>query len=100
MLAVLFAAISGSTALYERLGDLEARKRVATCLPTMTEQVIHHAGVVIKTIGDELMCTFPEAGSAVHAAIAMQSALTKDSEPAAVPVMTIMPAVLASYVPR
>ncbi len=78
MLAILFADISGSTSLYERLGDLDARKHVAACLSTITAQVTHYAGAVVKTIGDELMCTFADAESALNAAIAMQNVLAED----------------------
>ena len=77
-LVVLFADISGSTALYERLGDIEARKQVAACLSTVTKQVEQSGGKVIKTIGDEVMCTFTAAEAAVTAAIDMQKALAGD----------------------
>lgn len=81
-LAVLFADISGSTSLYERLGDIDARRQIAACLSTITEQVARHAGVVVKTIGDELMCTFADAECAVRAAIGMNSVLVGDNQSA------------------
>jgi len=74
-LAVLFADISGSTALYESLGDDRARRLIARCIATMTAQVADHRGRLIKTIGDEIMCIFPTAELALHAAGAMQSAV-------------------------
>ncbi|MEW6299251.1 MAG: adenylate/guanylate cyclase domain-containing protein [Thermodesulfobacteriota bacterium] len=75
-LAILFADISGSTRLYETLGDAQARQRVAECLALLTAEVRRHEGTVVKTIGDEVMSTFPSAAAAVQAACAMQEALT------------------------
>ncbi len=71
-LAILFADISGSTHLYELLGDSDARKRIADCLRQLEEVVVEHGGKVVKTIGDEIMCTFPEVEPAVIAACGMQ----------------------------
>lgn len=51
----MFADISGSTALYERLGDVAARKQVADRLAKVTEQVGRYGGEVIKPIGDKVM---------------------------------------------
>jgi class 3 adenylate cyclase len=74
-LAVLFADICGSTALYESLGDVLARRLIARCIATMTGEIPPYKGTVVKTIGDEIMCTFPDAGSALNAACAMQRAV-------------------------
>ena len=74
-LAVLFADICGSTALYESLGDGQARRLIAQCLSTMTGEIFACQGALIKTIGDEVMCAFPSAEAALHAACAMQSAV-------------------------
>lgn len=71
-LAILFADISGSTQLYELLGDSDARIRIADCLNRLEEVVVEHGGRVVKTIGDEVMCTFPEVEPAVIAACGMQ----------------------------
>jgi len=70
--AILFADISGSTRLYENLGDTRATEVVAQCLESMTRVVRQHGGTVVKTIGDEVMCTFPSAEAAVEAATNMQ----------------------------
>jgi len=77
-LAILFADISGSTRLYEILGDAAARTKVADCLETLTEVITRHNGTVIKTIGDELMCTFPTAEEAASAACEMHEMLDDD----------------------
>lgn len=78
-LAVLFADICGSTALYDHLGDNLARRLMAQCIATMTGEVFAHHGKLIKTIGDEIMCTFPSAEAALHAACAMQHAVESGS---------------------
>jgi len=74
-LAVLFADICGSTALYDNLGDQLARRLIAQCVATMNGEISTYRGTLIKTIGDEIMCTFPSAEAAMHAASAMQRAV-------------------------
>jgi class 3 adenylate cyclase len=74
-LAVLFADICGSTALYDNLGDNMARRLIARCIATMSGEISVYQGALIKTIGDEIMCTFPSAESAFNAACAMQYAV-------------------------
>lgn len=74
-LAVLFADISGSTALYDKLGDKLARQLVAECLEVMIRQAAAHQGTLIKTIGDEILCTFPTPAAALEAACAMQATI-------------------------
>lgn len=80
-LAVLFADICGSTALYERLGDDPARRLVLRCINVMSGKIAAYQGQLVKTIGDEIMCTFPSAEAAFHAACAMQAAVESDRSP-------------------
>ena len=75
-LAILFADISGSTALYDTLGDVRARDITARCIAVMTEAAHNHGGTLIKTIGDEVMTSFPDAEAAARAAIEMQDRIT------------------------
>lgn len=76
-LAVLFADISGSTALYESRGDEIARRLIAQCISVMVREVLAYKGTLIKTIGDEIMCVFPTAEEAFLSACAMQNAVEK-----------------------
>ena len=76
--AIVFADISGSTRLYETLGDTVARELISQCLDLMTEHVNRHNGAVIKTIGDEIMATFATAEQAVEACMSMQEAVSED----------------------
>lgn len=71
-LAIMFADISGSTRLYETLGDAKAREVTSRCIALMARVTKEFQGRVIKTIGDEVMCTFPTGDDAAKAAISMQ----------------------------
>ncbi|HTY99482.1 MAG TPA: adenylate/guanylate cyclase domain-containing protein, partial [Rhodocyclaceae bacterium] len=71
-LCVLFADISGSSRLYEKLGDAEALRAVERCLNRMERATAGQKGRVVKTIGDEVMAVFDNADAAAHAAVEMQ----------------------------
>lgn len=77
-LAILFADVSGSTRLFETLGDATARVKVSECLDTLSAVTNNYNGTVIKTIGDEIMCTFPTADDAAHAATEMHEEIQED----------------------
>ncbi len=89
-LAILFADVVGSTKLYEQMGDLKARDMVAACIDIMRTATDAHSGTVIKTMGDEVMSTFPTPDDALNAAAQMQHAisthpeLTVDGSPVAI----------------
>ena len=69
IIAILFADIAQSTKIYEKIGNAAAQRVVAVCLAALTDVCSLHNGTVIKTIGDEIMCTFPTAKDAVDAAM-------------------------------
>ncbi len=71
-LCILFADISGSTALYDKLGNEAALGVVSRTLAILTRISLEHQGKLIKTIGDEIMCSFPDSAHAIKAACAMQ----------------------------
>ncbi len=79
-LVILFSDVSGSTRLYERLGDNVARPLIAACIDQMTTAVVGHGGTVIKTIGDEVMCTLPTADDAAAASIQIQEEIAEGIE--------------------
>ena len=64
----MFADISGSTNLYDQLGDETAKDIIDRCLGHLQVVTETHNGVVIKKIGDELMCRFDSSEAAVSAA--------------------------------
>lgn len=76
-LAILFADISGSTRLYETLGDQTALGKIEQCLTLLGGIARRHGGETIKTIGDEILCAFPDAANAVEAAMTMQQEMER-----------------------
>ena len=78
--AVLFVDICGSTKLYEALGDDLASKRVMRCLEMLRLRVEESLGRVIQRVGDELMCLFDTADSALDAARVMQVSVARQEK--------------------
>ncbi len=74
-LAVLFADVVESTALYRRLGDVEALHVISAVINELKGVLPHHQGRLVKTLGDAVMCLFPDAECAVEAAVDMQHAV-------------------------
>ncbi|MDB6091829.1 MAG: hypothetical protein JWN85_4613 [Gammaproteobacteria bacterium] len=79
-LAILFADVVGSTRLYELMGDLRARDMVAICIDVMRSATEQRQGTVIKTMGDEVMATFPSADEALNAAAQMQQQISSHAQ--------------------
>ena len=77
--AIVFADVVGSTQLYDKFGDTKASETVAQCLDIMKDATHQFNGTVIKTIGDEVMSTFPTVDEAMGAAVLMQSRISVDS---------------------
>jgi class 3 adenylate cyclase len=74
-LTFLFTDLKGSTALYDRVGDLVAYDLVRAHFAVLNEIVASEAGAVVKTIGDAVMATFPTPDRAVAAALRMRQAM-------------------------
>ena len=79
-IAVLYADVSGSTRLYEKFGDTIACADIHTCLDILSNVVEQNEGQKIKTIGDEIMCSFNRPEKAAQAAIQMNQDLRDASE--------------------
>ncbi len=75
--AVLFADVSGSTRLYESVGDAAALATIGCCLATIRTACEGHGGRVVKTIGDEVMAVFAVADHAADAAAEMQARISE-----------------------
>ena len=73
-IAILFTDIRGSTALYQRIGDLNAYELVQQHFDWLREATVRHGGAVVKTIGDAVMAAYPDAARAVAAALDMRAA--------------------------
>ncbi len=69
--AVLIADVCGSTPLYESSGNLKALDLIAECLDNISRVVEAEGGVVLRSKGDDVLCTFPSSDSAVRAASMM-----------------------------
>jgi class 3 adenylate cyclase len=74
-LTFLFTDLKGSTALYERVGDLAAYDLVRAHFDLLQGIVAAGAGAVVKTIGDAVMATFPTPDRALAAALRMRDAM-------------------------
>ena len=71
---VLFTDLKGSTALYERIGDLNAYVQVQRHFERLLDVTVRRNGAVNKTIGDAVMAAFPTPLDAVTAALEMREA--------------------------
>ncbi|MDQ1362613.1 MAG: adenylate cyclase [Pseudomonadota bacterium] len=80
--AIMFADIAGSTKLYDSLGNEEANKLINQCIERLTAITSQYHGTVIKTIGDEIMASFPNANDAIDAAVQMQNSISGDDSSA------------------
>ena len=67
-LCVLFADVSGSTQLFENLGDIEASGVIRTCLKHMNAATESCEGRAIQPVGDGLLTVFKTAQLGVEAA--------------------------------
>jgi class 3 adenylate cyclase len=70
-IALVFTDLKGSTALYDRIGDLNAFALVRQHFDCLRRATIRHGGAVIKTIGDAVMAAFLDPAAAVGAGLAM-----------------------------
>jgi adenylate cyclase len=70
-LTVLFSDLTGSTALYERLGDARAFAIVQQHFRDLAAIIDEHHGAVLKTMGDAVMASFRTPAAALEAAAAM-----------------------------
>lgn len=69
---ILFTDIVGSTKFYEAVGDAKAFADVRAHFQEMFQEIKKADGVVVKTIGDAVMASFPSAVDAFNAAVAIQ----------------------------
>jgi len=70
-LCILFADICDSTPLYERFGNTLALQVIGSCLDALAGLASRHGGEVIRSKGDDLLCTFEQPARALDAAASM-----------------------------
>src|SRR5438128_968838 len=74
-LTFLFTDLKGSTALYERVGDLAAFDLVRAHFRALLEIIASEKGAVVKTIGDAVRATFIKPDHAIVAGLRMRAAM-------------------------
>jgi len=74
-LTFLFTDLKGSTALYERVGDLVAFDLVRAHFRALLDIIASQRGAVVKTIGDAVMATFIRPEHALEAGLRMRAAM-------------------------
>lgn len=70
-LTLLFSDLTGSTALYERVGDARAFAIVEQHFRDMARVIEQHGGAIVKTMGDAVMATFASPADALRASFEM-----------------------------
>ncbi len=72
---VMFTDIKGSTAYFEKYGDVAGLMMVHQCNEMLRHIVEKHGGRVVKEIGDAIMAIFDDCKESVRASLEMQKAL-------------------------
>ncbi|MFH1033050.1 MAG: adenylate/guanylate cyclase domain-containing protein [Pseudomonadota bacterium] len=86
---VLFVDICGSTGIYETLGDSKGHDLIDKTLALMQAKVEANSGLVIKTIGDEIMACFWHPVYALDAAKAINLQLADEPPQADQPTVAV-----------
>jgi adenylate cyclase len=71
-MTIMFADVSGSTRLFERLQDTEAAHAVERCIKRMERSITGYRGRTLQVAGDELQALFESPEDACLAAIDME----------------------------
>jgi adenylate cyclase len=73
---ILFADVCNSTGITEALGDVASRRHIAEILEELDSITQALGGIVVKTIGDEIMTSFESPLDCIAAAVDMQRAVS------------------------
>jgi class 3 adenylate cyclase len=76
-LALLFTDIQGSTALYDRIGDMKAFDLVRLHFGYLRDSISGNSGALVKTIGDAVMASFHDPLDALRAALDMHAQIAR-----------------------
>jgi class 3 adenylate cyclase len=76
-LALLFTDIQGSTALYDRIGDMKAFDLVRMHFGYLRDSIAANSGALVKTIGDAVMASFHDPLGALRAALDMHAQIAR-----------------------
>ena len=69
---VMFADLTGSTGVFETLGNEAATQAITALTQWIAQVVTDYDGRVIKMLGDGVLALFPDGGSAVQAVVQLQ----------------------------
>lgn len=69
---VMFADLTGSTAVFEQLGNVAATRAITRLTDWIREVCRDHGGHVVKTLGDGVLVLFPSEADAVEAVVQLQ----------------------------
>ena len=69
---VVFADLSGSTRVFEAMGNVRATQTVMQIIRSISSDCEAHGGRVVKTLGDGLFAIFSDSSNAIAAVIALQ----------------------------
>jgi class 3 adenylate cyclase len=76
-ITILFTDLKGSTALYERIGDMKAFSLVHQHFDRLGRVINENSGAFVKTIGDAVMASFLNPLDAMKAALEMNREITR-----------------------
>jgi class 3 adenylate cyclase len=71
--AILLVDITGSTPLYEAIGDAAAERQIGACIEVLRSIIARRQGAFILSRGDDVLCTFDDPNLALRAAREMLS---------------------------
>jgi class 3 adenylate cyclase len=77
--AILFVDVCGSTAFFDRYGEVAGHAMVEHCFKVIVPSVQEHVGRVVKYMGDGFLAVFEGAEAAVDTAAVMHSSLADDN---------------------
>lgn len=76
--AILLADVTGSTTLYETVGNAEAASRVGHCLGWMRDVIVAAGGIFVSSKGDDVLATFADPAAALTAAERIMAGMPMD----------------------
>ena len=82
--AILMADISGSSALYDEVGDADALRQVGVCLDDMMAIIEREGGTFIRSKGDDVLAIFADPVAALVASRAMLALKTSGQKSLAI----------------
>ena len=77
--AILFVDVCGSTAFFDRYGEVAGHAMVEHCFKVIVPFVETHGGRIVKYLGDGFLAVFDGPEAAVDAAAVMHSSLADDN---------------------